>query len=362
MKTSNAFNDAADAMGAGIDALFTDQDTQYSMVDIDMIEVGAQIRETFEDEENTLKDLADSIKKSGGILQPILLRTYGAGYKLVAGERRLRATRLAGFHQIPAVIREMTDEEAEDAQLAENIHRLNLSQIEEAKKIQRDLDALGSVEAVLAKHQKSRPWLSKILSLLNLPEQAKRLVVENVSADVEIINNVRTIEKKDPVRAKKLVDDLKASRGKENARDKVKKVKDEVKPGKSNVTELKQSEIFASAKPENKSASKSPRPVVFSTAEALNSIYVGVFESGAKPSSILGGMSKEDKGTIESYLRGFFDSGRRTKDIGRAVIQGIREGKFSTDGDGAFALVAFLNGIDTLAQFNLLKILASVKE
>ena len=126
----------------------------------------------------------------------------------------------------------MTDEEAEDAQLAENIHRKNLTQIEEAMKIQRDLDRLGSVEAVLEKHHKSRPWLSKMLSLLNLPEQAKRLVIENVSADIEVINTVKTIEKLDPVKAKALVDDLKMTRGKENARDKVAAVKEEVKPSK----------------------------------------------------------------------------------------------------------------------------------
>ena len=72
------------------------------------------------------------------MLQPILLRPNSNGYELI-GERRYRVSKLAGFDQIPAYIRDMTDEEAEDAQMAENIHRKNLTQIEEAKKIQRDL-------------------------------------------------------------------------------------------------------------------------------------------------------------------------------------------------------------------------------
>jgi len=72
----------------------------------------------------------------------------------------------------------------------------------------------------------------KMFSLLNLPEQAKRLANENVSADVEIITAVKTIEKHDPEKAKALVDDLKMTRGQENARDKVAAVKEEVKPSK----------------------------------------------------------------------------------------------------------------------------------
>ncbi len=227
----NAFAGASDFLGAGVDALFADTGAHYSLIPIDMIEVKAQIRETFEDDENTLEDLAASIK-ARGVLQPILLRPTEDGYELIAGERRYRASKLAGLDQIPAYIREMTDDEAEDAQMAENIHRKNLTQIEEAKKIQRDLEKLGSIEAVLEKHQKRRPWLSKMMALLDLPEQSKRLVEENVSADVEVINLVKTVEKTDPKKAKALVDDLKTTRGKANARKTAQAVKDEVKPKK----------------------------------------------------------------------------------------------------------------------------------
>lgn len=403
----NAFSGASDALGAGIDALFADQGAQYSLIPLDMIEVKAQIRETFEDEENTLDDLAASIK-ARGVLQPILLRPTADGYELIAGERRYRASKLAGLEQIPAYIREMTDEEAEDAQMAENIHRKNLTQIEEAKKIQRDLDKLGSVEAVLEKHQKSRPWLSKMLALLNLPEQAKRLVTENVSADVEVINTVKTVEKADPVKAKELVDDLKKTRGKANAREKAAAVKEEVKPSKKpkaakadkaqggtvatpkdrSHEEPGQVDVFAGAKTETtaegadpfsddqaeastgsstasdtaQSGNESPRPVAFSPAQVLNNAYTNIFEHGSSPKTILDVMPKDDKDTVEAWLHSFYDAGKQAKDVGRAVIQGFRNGQFSSDGDGAFALVAFLHGADSEAKFSLINVFGSVKE
>jgi ParB family chromosome partitioning protein len=211
--------------------LLESQGGEYLTVSLDMIEVKTQVREIFEDEENTLADLSASII-AYGVLQPILLRPMADGYELIAGERRYRAAKLAGLETIPAYIREMTDEEAEDTQFAENIQRKNLTQIEEAKKIQRDLDRLGSVKAVLELHQKSNAWLSQIRFLLKLPKQAKRLVTENVSADIMLINKVRVIEKYSPEKAKKLVEDLKQTRGKGSAREKVDAVSSTLKPNK----------------------------------------------------------------------------------------------------------------------------------
>ena len=155
---------ALDILGTGVDALFGGNQTTLTVVPLSDIQVKEQIRKHFEDETNSLSELAESIKQRG-VLQPILLRPApnGSGYELIAGERRFRAAQLAGLSSIPAHIKNLSDEEAEDAQLAENIQRKNLTQQEEALKIQRDLDKLGSVEAVLAKHNKSRAWLSKML-------------------------------------------------------------------------------------------------------------------------------------------------------------------------------------------------------
>ena len=368
--TENPFTETANILGAGIDALFAEPDAQYSLIPLDMIEVKIQIRVEFEDEENPLSDLANSIK-AHGVLQPIVIRHSSTGYILVAGERRYRASALAGLDSIPAIIRDMTDEEAEDAQLAENIHRKNLTQIEEALKIQRDLDRLGSVEAVLEKHQKSRPWLSKMLSLLNLPEQAKRLVTENVSADVEIITAVKTIEKHDPEKAKALVNDLKMTRGKENARDKVAAVKEEVKPSKK--TKEPKEEKKPTVRKEQREQSTEPEGQsdevgIFAdakiTGESLEAVlanaYIKICEDGINPQVVLEAMDDTDKTNVEVWLRSFYDLGKQDTDTTRGVVKGFRSRQFSGAGNGALALVAYLHGAGKENSFSVLNILTDV--
>ena len=401
-KKDNAFSGAAGGLGAGIDALFATEGNPNEfdlMANLDDIEIVAQVREEFESEGNELALLGKSLRKRQ--LQAILLRHNVAGavkpWLLVAGERRVRAARIEGLTQLRARVAEMDDAEAEDMQLAENIHRKNLTQIEEAKKIQRDLDELGNVDAVLEKHQKSRGWLSKILSLLNLPEQAKRLVTENVSADIEVINTVKTIENHSPEKAKALVDDLKKTRGKENAREKVAAVKEEVKPSKKPKAPKADKEnkagsgqvatekdrtaeepgpvsVFAGEKIETVTEGKdpfaddqgeatqdAPRPVAFAPAEVLTRAYNNIFEFGAAPKMILETMTADDKDAVEGYLHSFYDAGTKATDSARAVIQGFRNGQFATENEGAFALVAFLYGADSDQKFNLLNIFGSVK-
>ena len=369
--TENPFTETANILGAGIDALFAEPDAQYSLIPLDMIEVKIQIRVEFEDEENPLSDLANSIKMHG-VLQPIVIRQSSTGYILVAGERRYRASVLAGLDSIPAIIRDMTDEEAEDAQLAENIHRKNLTQIEEAWKIQRDLDRLGSIDAVLEKHQKSRPWLSKMLSLLHLPEQAKRLVTENVSADVEIITAVKTIEKHDPEKAKALVNDLKMTRGKENARDKVAAVKEEVKPSKKNKEpkeEKKPTVRKEQREPETEDEGPGDKVGIFANAKVtgksletvLADAYMNICENGLNPQTILESMNDTDKANVEVWLRSFYDLGKQDTDTTRGVVKGFRSRQFSDAGNGALALVAYLHGADREIGFSVLNILNDVR-
>lgn len=370
--TANAFAGAADILGSGIDALFSNDGEAQGfeiVVSLDEIEIAAQVREEFEDEENSLPDLGKSLRKRQ--LQAIVLRPNKAGrdqpYLLVAGERRVRAARMEGLTELRARVEDLTDEEAEDAQLAENIHRKNLTQIEEAKKIQNDLDKLGSVDAVLEKHQKSRPWLSKMLSLLNLPEQSRRLVVENVTADVELINTVKTIEKTNPEAAKKLVEDLKATRGKANARDKAAAVKEQVKPSKKPKpakSEKAGSEIVAIVK--NRRLETPGPGKIFadakSLAQVMNDTYFMIAEDGKAPQSVLDAMAPEVKSTVKLWLHAFYDAGKKSKDSGRSVIQGFRNGQFGSDGEGAFALVAFLQGSDQGTKFDMLNIMGCIKQ
>jgi len=369
--TENAFSGAADVLGTGIDALFTQNDDTEFLVNLNDIEVIEQVREQMEDDEQDLASLGESLAKYQ--IQAILLRTMPAGhtkpYRLVAGERRYRAAVLQGLTQLRAKAREMTDEQAEDFQFTENIHRKNLTQIEEAKKIQRDFDQLGSVEAVLEKHKKSRAWLSKLLSLLNLPEQAKRLVVENVSADVEVINTVKTIEKADPQAAKTLVEDLKATRGKSNAREKAQAVKEKVKPSKK--SKAAQNDGIVATEKDRRH--EEPGPVTFfadakndddadsvSVADMLGVIYSRILIDNENPKKALESLDNESKSTLKTWLHSFYDAGAGDNDVGRAVLHGLRSGQFSTANAGAFALTAFLQGVGKQSKFDLAKIFENV--
>ena len=405
--------------GLGIDALFDESANNFSLVYIDQIEVKGQIRQLFEDEDNTLSDLAESIK-ARGVLQPILIRPNpdskgSAAYELVAGERRYRAGKMIGLEQIPAYIREFTDEEAEDAQYAENVQRKNLTQIEEAKKLQRDLDRLGSTEAVLQKHNKSNAWLSKMVGLLRLPEQAKRLIEENISADIEVIHGVKAIEKRSPAEAKALVDELKNTPMDGRARVKVAKVKDKVKPLASKqpkpeprlnfdaLTEnatatlaeriinlnagdfetVKMPVVVKAVEPEENNPNtletvSTPKEIDVVTEdegfiparfiEAGNSIGLVLkiaysrIERGELPSRVWDSLADSDKNEIRSWLQTYYNSGKKSKTLALDVLSGFRKGIFSKDGDGAFALVAYLHGATPCMIFSMLDIFHGAKE
>lgn len=375
---SSAFAGLGDMLAGGFDQSLMSEAIPRTMYKLEDIEIEPQVREEFEDEENSLNELGESLAKAQ--IQPILLRKGRLKpYLLVCGGRRFLAAERKGLVELWGDCRpDMTDEEAERIQFQENIQRKNLTQIEEAKRIQRDLDTLGSVEAVLAKHNKGRAWLSKILALLTLPEQAKRLVKENISADLEVINTVKTIEKANPQKAKALVDELRDSRGKVNARAKAAAVKEEVKPkkekkdtGGSVATPRDRSQedpgegqIFAGAKAgedDDNQAPTSAAPPALAPAETLGRAYVNLFEFGASPKTLLDLMQPDERESVEAWLLTFYEAGKQAKDSARAVMQGFRNGQFACDGDGAFALVAFLHGADSGAKFNLLNILGTVK-
>ncbi len=370
-KSKTAFLEATDIIGQGVDSLFNNDGPQYSMIYLDMIEVKAQIREEFSDGENSLEGLAANITEHG-VLQPILVRpNESGGYDLVAGERRYRAAKMAGLAQIPAIIKEMTDEQADDAQMAENIHRKNLTQVEEARKIRRDLDKLEAqfgkgkaIEPLLEKYNgKSRSWLSKRLELLNLPDQTIRLIREDISADLEVIHAVKQVEKVDPVAAQQLVDDLKDTRFRDNARDKVREVKDSVKPSKKKSSKAAvQIEVFADAKIQNEGDIATQNPAV-DPQEVLNRVYELITGKGKSNTAknVIASLSQSEKEVVENWLQSFYDSGSSASNIGNLVIQGLHNGPFSSCGSGAFALAAFLNGVDSKAQFSLLNIFGNIK-
>ena len=135
-----------------------------------------QPRKVFREEE--LEELADSIREHG-VFQPILVKPTDTGYVLLAGERRVRAARIAGLTTIPAIVKDFTDDQLIELSLLENIQREDLSSIEEAMSYQQLIEKLGYTQEELAKRVgKSRTHVTNTLRLLNLPKEVQDMVVK----------------------------------------------------------------------------------------------------------------------------------------------------------------------------------------
>ncbi|MCI9544778.1 MAG: ParB/RepB/Spo0J family partition protein [Acutalibacter muris] len=167
-------------LGRGLDAIFAENSSLEGegtvTVRIDDIEPNRdQPRKEFNSA--ALAELAESIAQHG-VLQPLLLRPMvSGGYRIVAGERRWRASRMAGLQEVPAVVREMTDGEEMLFALIENLQREDLNPLEEAKGYQQLIDVQGMTqEEAAAAVGKSRPAVANALRLLNLPEDIQAMV------------------------------------------------------------------------------------------------------------------------------------------------------------------------------------------
>ena len=170
-------------LGKGLDALFIDNSTEENgdkLVNINDIEPNREQPRKFFDEE-ALKELADSIAMHG-VIQPLLVRPLSdGGYQLIAGERRWRASRLAGLSQVPVVVKEMTDEEAMVLALIENLQREDLNPIEEAEGFKLLMDTYSFTQEQAAERVgKSRPAVANALRLLSLPEEVLDMVKQGI--------------------------------------------------------------------------------------------------------------------------------------------------------------------------------------
>jgi len=179
-------------LGKGLDALFADNNTTSSNVltlRISEIEPNkAQPRKDFD--EAALADLADSIREHG-VIQPLLVRPLPTGsYQLVAGERRWRASRMAGLTEVPVVVREMDDMETMEIALIENLQREDLNAIEESLGYRALADQYNMTQEQIAKSVgKSRPVIANSLRLLNLPSK----VVDMVRRDEISVGHARSL-------------------------------------------------------------------------------------------------------------------------------------------------------------------------
>lgn len=136
-----------------------------------------QPRQSFDQER--LEDLAESIKLHG-ILQPIVLRKTISGYNIVVGERRFRASKLAGATTIPAIVKVLSDDDMMELAVIENLQREDLNAIEEAESYRKLMDELALTQQEVAQRlSKSRPYIANMLRLLQLPKDITQMVKDN---------------------------------------------------------------------------------------------------------------------------------------------------------------------------------------
>jgi ParB family chromosome partitioning protein len=162
-----------------------------------------QPRKNFES--NSLDDLVASIKEKG-VLQPLIVRTVGNNFEIVAGERRWRAAQKAQIHKLPVIIRNFTDAEVLEVAIIENIQRADLNPIEEAASFRQLMERFGHTQEMLAEALgKSRSYIANLLRLLNLPKAIQEYVLRG-DLSAGHARALITIEKPDII-VKKIIED-----------------------------------------------------------------------------------------------------------------------------------------------------------
>lgn len=156
-----------------------DKELQNNLAQINLSDISPnpyQPRQSWNDQQ--LRELADSIRVNG-IIQPIIVRPKGSKFEIVAGERRFRATQIAGINKIPAMIRITADAEMLALALVENIHRADLNPIEKAKAYQNFIDTFGlTQEQAAQKLGQDRSVIANYIRLLSLPSEVKQMLID----------------------------------------------------------------------------------------------------------------------------------------------------------------------------------------
>lgn len=209
------------ALGKGLKDLFTDENISFDdfeetivedakknneIVDLNLNELRAnpyQPRKIFD--ETALNELALSIKENG-VFQPIIVKKSVKGYEIVAGERRVKASKIAGLTTVPAIIKDFTDDEMMNISLLENLQRENLTAIEEAKAYKSIIEKMNITQEELSKKVgKSRSHITNMLGLLRLPKNVQDLVLYNKIS----MGHARVLSKiEDPIQVENLAEKI----------------------------------------------------------------------------------------------------------------------------------------------------------
>ncbi len=208
METNNQEIPKRRALGRGLEELFNSEVLDYSAVEekiltetpkeeivkIKLADLRAnpyQPRKNFD--EQALEELSASIKEHG-VIQPIIVKKSIKGYEIIAGERRVKASKMAGLEEIPAIIREFNDTQMMEIALLENLQRENLSAIEEANAYKKLIETLNLTQDALAKRLgKSRSHITNMLGLLSLPND----IQEEINNKQITMGHARVLSKLD---------------------------------------------------------------------------------------------------------------------------------------------------------------------
>lgn len=235
--------------GSGSDAAGSGENLDRVLyIDINDIRPNqAQPRHNFD--ESKLEELAASIT-SNGIIQPLIVRKGSNGYELVAGERRWRASRIAGLREVPCIIRNFDDKQNAIVAIIENMQREDLDPIEEALGLRAMTEKYGfTQEQISASLGRSRTYIANSIRLLKLPEEIQRYVSEGhmSAAHGRTIINISDRRKQKEIAEKIIRNDLSVRATEKLAA----KVKNELNPGKRNKNGKAGSESTSAAKSED---------------------------------------------------------------------------------------------------------------
>lgn len=316
--------------------------TYQPEIPISEILIKPQIRKkNLQDE--SLAELAASIKEKG-LIQPITVRPLVGDdhykYELIAGERRLRASIIAGKTLISAMVKHVSDREAADIQKAENVHREALDNYELFNAVSEDLKEYGTQAAVAAHWNKSEGWVSKVLAFGSLGPQTTQLIEQGVTGDRETLVAISRIEQKDPSAAAQVIEQIhvatKENDGTPNVRAIVRSAEKKRKAVKSVA-----GNAYDGKSDSNKS--KSPEKKI-----DIKDILTGLFFLiQDKKSADMKTTLDTHQGEISSHLNDWWGKGKASKKSRSAssdILGYLTRSEFAADGAEVFAMVAFLEG------------------
>lgn len=202
-------------LGRGLGALLPTDPEGESPAELDVrhVDVGAihpnRFQPRTEMDPEALQQLTDSVR-THGVLEPIIVRPDGGGFELVVGERRWRAAQRAGLEEVPAVVRELTDEETAVIALVENLQREDLNPMEEARAYKRLLDLNLTQEQVAVQVGRSRSAVANSLRLLTLDAATQRLIAQGELSvgHAKVLLSVESGQQRDSIQEQVLAEGL----------------------------------------------------------------------------------------------------------------------------------------------------------